>query len=478
MKKRITSLMLVALLAVTGIASSSCKKDGKKPVDNGETPVGEYEDGLNLPEIDGGGEDFDVFISYNVANQDFLAPESETGHTINDICYRRNQEVQKRFNVNFKVRPGDADYNTGTPIIRTLINSGDDTYEVFINMQHKGMPLVYEDLFVEWGENMPYVNFENPWWYQNVLRDLNYNNKVYVAAGAYNFGCLRASEVLMFNKTVLDELNLEYPYQLVLDGEWTIDKMIEYTKAGQKDLNGDGIMDPDNDRYGVGGWMYEMMPAFFIGMGGNPVVKDDNDMPTLSINDERTFNVMNKLLEVFKDGNGGWYNTETLKPYKHTQTMFTEGRLLFNDATLEQFSYYRDMEDDFGAVPYPKLDTDQEDYYSRIVSYSSLTFIPVTNQKLELTSAILENMAYLSYRDLFPAFFDEILTIKTNRDFETEVMINIARDSARFMDENYFKSHHIYKMVEKGTNTLASDYAASIDSWEMQLEEIIEFWEK
>ena len=41
--------------------------------------------------------------------------------------------------------------------------------------------------------------------------------------------------------------------------------------------------------------------------------------------------------------------------------MFREGRLLFNDATLEQLAGYRDMEDDFGAVPYPKLDTDQEE---------------------------------------------------------------------------------------------------------------------
>ena len=481
MKKRIPALLLAALLAVTGVASSSCKKDEKKPVTN--TPgisTGESENGLPplvLPEIDGAGEDFDVFIAYNVANTDFIAPEEETGNTIQDILYQRNQEVQNRFNVNFKYREGDTNNGTATPIIRSLIQSGDETYEVFINVQHVGVPLIYEELFVEWGEDMPHANLDNPWWYQNVKRDLNFNDKIYVTAGAYNFNCLRGAAVLTFNKTILDEIGLEYPYQLVLDGEWTVDKMIEYMKAGQKDLDGNGTMDPDNDRYGMAGWKYEMMPAFFVGMGGNPVVKNDQNLPALNINNERTFNVMNKLLEVFKDGNGAFSNSDGVKPYSTTGTMFREGRLLFNDATLEQLAGYRDMEDDFGAVPYPKLDVDQEEYYSRIVNYASLTYIPVTNQKLELTSAILEHMAYLSYRDLIPAFYDEILTIKTNRDFETEDMVNIVRDSARFMDSNFLGTSTIYTIVESGTNTLSSTCAAQSDAWDIKLQDFIEFWE-
>ena len=86
-------------------------------------------------------------------------------------------------------------------------------------------------------------------------------------------------------------------------------------------------------------------------------------------------------------------------------------------------------------------------------------------------------MAYLSYRDLIPAFYDEILTIKTNRDFETEDMVNIVRDSARFMDSNFLGTSTIYKIVESGTNTLSSTCASQSDAWEIKLMDIIDFWE-
>ena len=496
MKKRLPALLL-AILTAQGASLTSClneepqgsievKKDktnkNKGNTQNTSSPSGEVtEEGEPVPEfvvpegVSGDGEDFDVFIAYSVANSDFVTPESETGETINDILYKRNKEVDSTYDVNFKFRKGAANNSESTPTIRSLIQSGDDTYEVFINVQHVGIPLIYEDLFVEWTENMPYVNLDNPWWYQNVQRDLNFNGKVYVAAGAYNFHCLRGAGVLAFNKTMLDELGLDYPYQLVLDGEWTADRMIEYMKAAQKDLNGDGLMKPEDDRYGVAGWKYEMMPAFFVGMGGNPVTKDDNDMPELNINNERTFDIMDKMLEVFEKGNGGFSNGET---YAKTGNMFKEGRLLFHDTNLDQLAGLRDMEDNFGAIPYPKLDEDQESYYSRVVNYSSLTYIPVTNNKLELTSAILEHMAYLSDRDLIPAFYDVILTIKTSRDVETEAMVDIVRETARFMDENFVGSGTIINIVESGNNTLASRCASQEDAWEIKLNDYIEFWEK
>jgi len=217
------------------------------------------------------------------------------------------------------------------------------------------------------------------------------------------------------------------------------------------------------------------MPAIFVGMGGQPVTKDDDNMPVLNINNERTFTVIDKMLELFDQGNGAW---EGGNEYGASSKMFTESRLLFENRSLNGLPGLRNLEDDFGAVPYPKLDEDQESYYSRIVNFSSLTYIPVTNQKLELTSAVLEYMAYISNKELIPAFYDEILNIKTARDYETEEMIDIIREGARFLDENYLNSGTIIELVANGTNTLSSNYASRGDAWETKLEEITEFWAK
>ncbi len=477
-QKRLLSLLLAALLAGSAVMTSSCKKEEKE--DKGEAGAIQQEDDgpqLVLPdpeEVNGGGETFDMFLAYNVFDSDYCI-EEETGDSIGDIIYNRNKEVERYFDIEFSFRKGDQNNGTATPIIRSLIQSGDDTYEVFVNVQHVGIPLIYEDLYVDWNENMPYADLTKPWWYQNVQRDLNFGDKVYVTAGAYNFHCLKASGVLAFNKTIMDELEMEYPYQLVKDGEWTIDRFIEYVKAAQKDLNGDGLIKPADDRLGFSGWKHEMMPAIFVGMGGQPVTKDDDNMPVLNINNERTFTVIDKMLELFDQGNGAW---EGGNEYGASSKMFTESRLLFENRSLNGLPGLRSLEDDFGAVPYPKLDEDQESYYSRIVNFSSLTYIPVTNQKLELTSAVLEYMAYISNKELIPAFYDEILNIKTARDYETEEMIDIIREGARFLDENYLNSGTIIELVTNGTNTLSSNYASRGDAWETKLEEITEFWAK
>ncbi len=481
-KTRLLALLLALLMGTSSLLSLTSCEEKVGPADDDpieEEPQFEGEamlDGgiLNIPDIDGGGDDFDIFLAYSVFDGDYIV-ESETGDLIKDTIFQRNEEVQNRFNVKFNFRPGDSNNSEATPIIRSLIQAGDDTYEVYVNVQHAGVPLIYDDLFVDWNTMMPNANLENPWWYSNVLRDLNFGDKVYVTAGAYNFHCLKASAAIAFNKTLLDELDLEYPYQLVLDGKWTIDKMLEYTKAASKDLNGDGLLDEDNDRLGFSGWKWEMMPAMFLGMGGAPVVKDEYNLPVLNINNERTFKIVDKMIDFFSAGNGAWSNG---KQYSFEDKMFKEHRLLFNDGTLNDLGSYRSLEDDFGIVPYPKLDEEQEDYHSRIVNFSSLTYIPVTNTKLDLTSAILEDMAFLSYRDLIPAFYDIILTVKTVRDTDSEDMVNVIRNSACFMDENYLTSGSIINIVEGGQNTLASNYAAYGDNWEEKLDNIIEFWEK
>lgn len=472
--KRILALLLAGLMTATAFTACGKKDDGTADgAANSGTEVSD-EPQLTLPtDVKGGGEDFDIFLAYNVFDNDYIV-EEETGDTIKDIIYKRNETVEEYFDINFQFRKGDTNNSAATPIIRSLIQGGDDTYEVFMNVQHYGMPLIYENLFVEWNKNMKYADTTKPWWYQNVKRDLNFNNKVYVMVGAYNFHPLKASGCLVFNKSLMDEIGLEYPYHYVLDGTWTVDKFIEYVKTAQADLNGDGSIDAQNDRLGFSGWKWEMMPALFLGMGGNPIQKNILDMPELNINTERTFTVIDKMLEIFSPGNGAW---DGGNDYGVSEKMFKEGRLLFHNSTLGSLSSYRSLEDDFGAVPFPKLDETQEEYYARIVNYSSLTYIPVTNTKLDLTSAVLEYMAYISHEELIPAFYDIILTVRTARDVETEEMIPIIREAARFMDENYLSSGTIVNILGGGQNTLASNYASYGDSWEEKLDRIIEFWE-
>ena len=174
-KKRVFALLLAAIMTGSAITATSCGKKETAPVDDAATKVEQEEnDGppLVLPsaeEVSTGDETFDIFLAYGVFDADYIV-EEETGDTINDIIYQRNREVEDYFGFKFNFYPGNnfKTNSEATPTIRTQIQAGDDTYEVYMNVQHAGMPLIYEDLFVEWNENMPYANLDNPWWYQYV----------------------------------------------------------------------------------------------------------------------------------------------------------------------------------------------------------------------------------------------------------------------------------------------------------------------
>ena len=423
------------------------------------------------------GKKFNMYIAHSSNNRNYIANEV-TGETINDATYKRNQLTEEYTGASLKfigtTRPSDGgSQQQESAMIRTLIQAGDDTYDAYVHVQHSGMPtLIEEGLFVNWND-IPYVNIENPWWYANVQRDICFGNKIYCMTGDYNLASFSATECLAFNKKMCDELGLYYPYQSVFNGTWTHDRFIEYIKAATKDLNGDGKLDYENDNYGFGGWQYEQIPALFAGYGGQCIAKDADDLPLFNLDAEHTFTVIDKMLEVFDNG-GAFFEGRT---YGVDDKMFNEGRLLFNDTFISGIPGMRGNEKvDVGFVPYPKLDEDQEEYYSRTANISCLTYIPVTNNDLETTGAVLETLAYYGNRLVLPAYYDIILTNKSERDVESEQMIPIIKNSSRFMDQVIgFTGANI--IVADSGNTLASHIVSNYKQWEAKIEALIEIYE-
>ena len=108
--------------------------------------------------------------------------------------------------------------------------------------------------------------------------------------------------------------------------------------------------------------------------------------------------------------------------------LFRDNQLLFMDASFYYVQQLRSMETDFGIIPYPKYDENQDRYYSR-VSYYNAPIVPVTNQNLELTGAVLEYFNYASSQTVIPAYYDVVLYGKVIRDEESRDMLDIIFDS-------------------------------------------------
>ena len=481
--KRFFSILLAACLSV--LLLTACNEANNPPKPQGD-PSNTDDDGdpvqteatLNVPEGQClAGKEFSMYLALPTVKQSYIAPE-ENGDVMNDAVFERNRLVEDRLGVKLNFvcstrTSSGGDQREETNLIRTLIQAGDDTYDAYVHVQHTGMPtLIEEEMFVDWNE-IPYVELDNPWWYSNIKRDICFGDRVYLMTGDYNYTTFSNCECLLFNKDMCDELGLAYPYDMVYDGTWTHEKFLSYIKAAAKDINGDGQIVREDDRFGFGGWQYEQLPALYVAYGGETLVKDDRNLPVLNIDNERTFTIVDKMLEIFSDTSAFYEGAKSA----NYQNPFKEGRLLFMDGFLLHAAMFRNLELNYGFIPYPKLDETQSEYYTRCSNVGGFTYIPVTNTDLEKTGITLETMAYYSNQTVMPKFFDVILTVKSARDVESEDMIPIIRDTARFMDQFVGWTPSSIVQATNG-NTLASAIAANSDAWQDKVDTLAELYTK
>jgi hypothetical protein len=331
--------------------------------------------------------------------------------------------------------------------------------------------MILDGYFVDWNE-MEYLDYTKPYWNSNIANDINFGGKVYTMGGDLNLSTYNGTNCVMFNKNLFNDLGIEYPYQDVYDYTWTIDKFIEISKQGYNDLNGNTTWDTDGDRMGFSGWNPEMMTAMFIGMGGKPVINDEENLPMLNLNNEKTIKIIDKMVEVF-DGVNAFSNNAT---YGIDKTMFREGRLLMDDMFITSLSLNRDSEYEFGVVPYPMLDEDQGEYNSRAANIAHLCYIPTTNTQLEETGIILEGMSIESYNNVRPVYYDVTLSLKEAKDEETLDMVDIILASSSYMVEGFIGPAQLYNWTKNHFNAFASWYAGSERAFRTQIEKMRTFY--
>jgi len=82
------------------------------------------------------------------------------------------------------------------------------------------------------------------------------------------------------------------------------------------------------------------------------------------------------------------------------------------------------METDFGIIPYPKYDINQENYVSRVEYYMTMQ-LPITNPDHARAGVMLEALNSESAKTIIPAFYDIALKTKYARDDESSQMLDL-----------------------------------------------------
>ena len=163
---------------------------------------------------------------------------------------------------------------------------------------------------------------------------------------------------------------------------------------------------------------------------------------------------------------------------------FSEDNSMFLFGFLYNAEGLRDMKSDFGIIPYPKFDEEQENYYSITHDIMRIMFLPRNCKKPKTVCAALEELAFIGWNDNLPTYYNTILMNKYSRDELTGQMIDLIRDGCTadiaFIYNDAFNSvGYIYRtLIQNESNTFASTFAKNQAKTNEKISEFIEEFRK
>lgn len=349
--------------------------------------------------------------------------EEATGDSINDAVYNRNLVIEEKYNIKIMGIFTGTQYNDA----QKDIASGIGTYDMFtVPLQGATAQLAQQGMLLDL-KDVPFIDLVKPWWDQKANQQLSINNKLMFTISDLLIIDKDALFIFLFNKDIIEDQQLDDPYQLVIEGTWTIDKMWDMAKDMTQDINGDGVMD-DTDAYRllIAG---HTIHGNVVGSGHFVITKDNDDMPVINVQDPMIQTSFEKWMTIIDDRENTWvaqdWSSKHGDIWMYQLEVLSEKRGLWLYAGMDRVTTLRTFDFNFGILPNPKLDETQQEYYNHVHAWcTTAVSIPITADP-ERTGMILEALTAESYYTLRPAYYELSLKTKFMRDNESGEMLDL-----------------------------------------------------
>lgn len=419
---RLMSVMMLMSIALNGCGGSETSDSETTTSTDTQTETSALPDLYSdLPTGDYGGETFTILnTSFDYAEYR-LDAEELNGDNFNDAVYNRTRMVEELLSIEIEVI--DRDYWADNPVtdITNQVMSGDDSTDLCSLGIAKNIPAISSGIYVDLNE-VEELNFDKPWWFHSNLKYYEVGGKLYTANSDASANLHDSLWAVFFNKDLAADANLGDIYELVKDGDWTLDKMRELIEVSYNDIDGDGDMDKD-DQWGL---MTHYGSSFGFMHGCNVRGIDIEDgMPIITDIDDRYFDVVDSIKQLFT-ADGVMTDNKHQGEFGYTCVDgFSMGKGMFLAEVLGNASFFRDSNVNFGIVPYPKYDSSQENYIAYYSPAANGFCIPKTVKDISRSGTVLEVMSAYGYKMIRPAYYNVILTGRNTRDNESAEMLDI-----------------------------------------------------
>lgn len=437
----------------------------------------------SLPDEDFGGADFNFLVcngsqhsGYYIVND--IYAETLNADPFNDAVYERNRAVEEKYNIHITQTYSDK---VSDEVIKT-VNAGDSPYDAVFDHHYALYQLASQGYFVDFNR-VNHLDMTAEWWDQNSIDNFNFAGRNYFITGDISTLDDTCTRLCLFNKKLIEDFKLESPYDLIRSNNWTFDNFSELVLAVSNDLDGDGVMKA-GDQFGLISEA-SLTTTLFDALGGKFFTRSGDDFvfnADSAESFERYEAIFNLLLNSDScayisnwSDKGGFSNV-----YTYARSLFTQDKFLFHFTGPLTFNEFRDMESDFGIVPPPKYDKEQERYYCYVDPQAPMLAVSSGTPDIDKVGIILEAMAAQSKNIVTPAFHETLLKRKHVRDNESAVMLDIIDKSRLYTVELVTGWGGIGDIAPNKARTnqraLISDFAAVKAQTEAQIESAMELF--
>ncbi len=486
MKKSVKILSLI-LCCVTVLGIVACTRPGNDNNGTEGTKAPVVTGGDRLDASDGIPDQSFKGWSYKVScadNKTYEVFSEENEDVVDAAIYDRNLKIEDKYDIEIVpvittgYAPGAGQLLHEQDIVRWM-SAGDTAFDVTLICAWRAGTVIVQNYFYDWNNDVPGVNFEQPWWNSRCNEAFTINGSLYSAVGDLSLSSLEFAYSYLFNKRMAADYKIPDLYETVEEGKWTIDYVLGISKGIYTDVNNDEKKDK-GDIYGFAAGTVTNLDAYLPSFGISLTDNKDGEI-TFPISDslDKVQSAYEGVYNLFYN-NEGAYISMTDEEYSDRFEMFANGQVLLIDAKLKELTEYcRDMTDEYGVLPYPKLNEEQKGYLSNAHDNFSVLCMAYNVENLEMVGKVTESLTCESYRTVFSAYYEKTLKDKVTDAEEDEKILDMIMEGRNYDFSVLFAADtaRLYYMLRdtiKEKKNLATHVGDMLETWEMVVEGIVD----
>ena len=437
--KRILILFLAVLFFVLAFAGCSSKKKQTKNDDNGNSgEAGENnaeEVETSLPAKNWGGRELKVIELNSELESAVFASEDDITNSVSAVVYSRNEAIKAKYNFSIStVRASGEQTKRPSDIIEKESNSGECSYDLVIDSVSYMKGALSHFMFCDLTA-LPYIDWNASCWDEKANNELSILGHRFVCTGDLNLLEKSGASVIYCNRNILDTVIPEDEdfRQEVLDGEWTMERMVQLMRAANR-------VDADEtvEIYGLLNQGHGVFVNFMQATCGMKFTEnDDQGIPHFTFDDAEYFEQTLKWIDdvlAFYSKKNLTYTQRYSGTRPNSKALFKDGRGLFFAGELgDVIDLQKTATFTYTTLPYPIYDPEIQTEYTTALDYSfsGLMAIPYYAADPEFSAFALQAMNERS-GDLMHLFVEDKCKIKGSVDATDYKLMTLALSNGSY----------------------------------------------